>query len=120
MPQKFVLRVLGLSDELLGWAEVSLRPVAGLFCLDQPLRIPMDAAGVVTRLVGHACDLDVRFLLQTPVLDHPVSAGDSINLPAGSAILRIATQDDVPLPPVTVRSVITIAPPMGRAQAHGG
>lgn len=60
-------------------------------------------------IVAHACDLDVRVRLRHAVSEVPaLRVGDRIVLPTGAVILRIETDESVPLPPVTIRNTVTI------------
>jgi hypothetical protein len=107
---KLVLRVLGLSGELLGWTEVTaLAKGDGALWAMSAVLVPVELAGTPTVLSIHWADVNVE--VRAPMPGKPMSVGQSISIPhEADPMLRVGTPP-VNLPAVTVRAASVIAPP---------
>jgi hypothetical protein len=113
MIQRFVVRLLSAEGDLLSWTEVQAQAKPQ----GRPRSTPFHAMGP-SMFVMHWCDLDVArlFALPTPTA---VSVGqvlryDWFTMPVW---MVEGSKADVPLPPVTVRASVKIAPPTGNLSA---
>jgi hypothetical protein len=122
--QRFIVRLLTAEGDLLSWTEVQAqakpqgRPRSTPFHAIGPSMFVIERDGLASQISVHWCDLDVArlFALQTPT---PVSVGqvlryDWVTMPVW---MVEGSKVDVPLPPVTVRAKVTIAPPTGNLSA---
>jgi hypothetical protein len=126
MIQRFVIRLLTADGDLLSWAEVHAqakpqgRPRSTPFHAMGPSMFVIERDGLASQISVHWCDLDVArlFALQVPT---PVSVGqvlryDWFTMPVW---MVEGSKVDVPLPSVTVRRAVQIAPPTGNLGAVG-
>jgi hypothetical protein len=124
MTQRFIVRLLTAEGDLLSWTEVQAqakpqgRPRSTPFHAMGPSMFVIERDGLAAQISVHWCDLDVAriFALQTPTA---VSIGqvlryDWFTMPVW---MVEGSKVDVPLPPVTVRAKVTIAPPTGNLSA---
>jgi hypothetical protein len=124
MIQRFVVRLLSAEGDLLSWTEVQAqakpqgRPRSTPFHAMGPSMFVIERDGLASQISVHWCDLDVArlFALPTPTA---VSVGqvlryDWFTMPVW---MVEGSKADVPLPPVTVRASVKIAPPTGNLSA---
>jgi hypothetical protein len=114
---KFVVRLLAADDVLLAWATVMASPKRGEggrascpFIPDSPTQFVIEQAGVPAKLSVHWADLDVarvRDLKGMPA----VQPGQMYHFGWMEPIWLVSGMRDVPLPAVTVRGPVSIAPP---------
>lgn len=117
-PEKFVLRLLDASAQLLGWAEVYADPRpqerggSCPFWPSQDALIPIDVSGVATEITVHWCALDVarRAPIPEPV---PVEAGTVMRWAWLQPVWLVPGARDVPLPAVTLRGPARVVVPVG-------
>lgn len=116
--EKFVVRLLDASAQLLGWAEVYAEPKPqdrGASCPYWPVmptQFPIERDGIATEITVHWCDLDVA--RREPILDPtPVQAGQVMAFSWLTPIWLVAGMRDVPLPGVTVRQSVSAVVPTG-------
>lgn len=104
---KFVVRVLSVDDELLGWAAVVEVSIArGLIRPASPVPIVIERDGEASALSIQWTDLDVaRVQPLTPVA---VTAGSTVT--CAEPLWRVVGDTLVPLPPVTVRQSTILTP----------
>lgn len=120
--EKFVVRLLDASAELLGWAEVYAEPkpqARGASCPFWPVaatQFLIERDGVATEISVHWCDLDVarREAILEPTLVH---AGQLVNFGWITPIWLVSGMRDVPLPGITVRAAVSIGVPVGAVMA---
>lgn len=117
-PEKFVVRLLDADGQLLAWAEVYAAPrpqERGASCPFWPVTptiFAVESAGVAQELTVHWCDLDIA--RRTPLPEPTVVAvGQVFTFTWIEPIWLVAGMRDVPLPGVTVRQSMAIAPPTG-------
>jgi len=122
--EKFVARLLDADDRLLAWATVMAapQPIGGgrscPFHAPGPTSFVIEAAGTVTKLVVHWCDLDVARVTEVPAT--PVALGQVFTFTWFQPVWLVAGMQGVPLPAVTVRAPVGVAPPTGSFAAVGG
>jgi hypothetical protein len=122
MTQRFVVRLLDSEGVLLGWSEVQAearpqgRPRPTPFKALAPSMFPIERDGIASQLSIHWADMDVVRLAQlTP---SPVLAGQLMQFNWTEPVWMVeGSKVDVPLPPVTVRAKVVIAPPTGNLSA---
>jgi len=125
MTQKFVLRLLTADGTLLGWCEEHLKPQpnreAGhtVFKTDSS-EFQIVAAGTAQWVAVHWCDLDVarkQTMLGGPTEIPESQVGGKARLDWMQSIWGVPGNKNVPLPPVTVGTVVLSPPParMGAA-----
>jgi hypothetical protein len=124
MVDRFVVRLLTAEGDLLAWSEVQAqtkpqgRHRSTPFMALGPTMFVIEQNGIASHVAVHWCDLDVArmFALETPAA---VSVGqvlryDWFTMPVW---MVEGSKVDVPLPPVTVRAQVKIAPPTGNLSA---
>jgi hypothetical protein len=124
MRARFVVRLLTATGDLLAWAEVQAearpqgRPRSTPFHAIGPSMFVIEQDGIATQMSVHWCDLDVARLFAlpdaTPVQVGQVLRYDWFLMPVW---MVEGSKCDVPLPQVTVRQVVTVAPPTGNLAA---
>lgn len=118
MTSKFVVRLLDEADQLLAWAEVWATAAPqrdGASCpfwAKEPTQFLIDADGLAAKVAIHWCDLDVA-RVQNLVEAVPVTTGTVCNFAWIEPVWLVPGMRDVPLPAVTVRATVTLAPPTG-------
>lgn len=119
MTQKFVVRLLTVEGELIGWTEHHVEPVKGRFYVPQS-KFVLERPGLATQLTVEWSDLDIaRYeTLPTPVTVPPEKVGtiatyDWLFWP----LWQINHHKDAPRPAVTVRGPVTISPGPGAVAA---
>lgn len=125
MRQKFVVRLLDDAANLLGWAEVfaSARPQGQRrscpFFSDQPTQFVIEQDGVASQITIHWCDLDLA-RSSPPLEPTPVQVGQVFTFTWIEPVWLVpAPEKDVPLPAVTMRQSVTLAPPTGSLMGVG-
>lgn len=120
---KFVVRLLTESDELLAWAEVYAEPrpqaPRGASCpwwSVAPTTFPVERDGLAAKISVHWCDLDVA-RVQVLMGDTPVQVGQVFTLNWIEPIWLVPGMRNVPLPTVTVRKSVTLQVPTGQLAA---
>jgi hypothetical protein len=119
MIEKFVIRLMDDSDQLLGWTELSCesKPQGSRrscpFWPKGVTQFPIERDGLATKITIHWCELD---LAREQALDAPVEV--KVGLLAnytwiGPVWLVPAMDKDLVLPPVTVRQTVALSPPAG-------
>lgn len=119
MTARFIVRLLTADGDLLGWTEVQAeakpqgRPRSTPFKASTPSVFLVERDGVATQLSIHWADLDVARL--TPLMEpSSVLAGQVVQFHWIEPVWMVeGSKVEVPLPPVTVRAPVTIAPPTG-------
>lgn len=121
--EKFVVRLLDADGHLLSWAEVWARPepqraaASCPFWPTGPTQFVIERGGVASEITVHWCDLDVA--RRREVAPHPVQAGQVVTFTWMEPVWLVPGMRDVPLPPVTVRSSIVLAPAPAALNAEG-
>lgn len=117
MKTEFVVRLLDATDTLLSWAKVSASPsrqdggrASCPLLVNGPTSFVIERSGEASKLSVHWLDLDIARLRQ---LDEvvPVQLGQVFTFTWIEPVWLVAGMREVPLPAVTVRQSITIAPP---------
>lgn len=112
--KKFVIRLLNVTGEMLGWQEVeAVVPSDGTLRLG-PCTVPVDLGGVVTQISAHWCD--VNFEYRYSIEATKARRGTSMVIPE----IRIEIgPPPVGLPGITTRQNVTISVPVGALSASG-
>lgn len=112
---KFVVRLLDDAGNLLAWAEVRAEPrpqARGASCPywpTGPTSFVIERDGIASTISVHWCDLDVA-RMQKIIEPTPVQVGQVMAFSWLEPIWLVPGQRDVPLPPVTVRTSVTLSP----------
>lgn len=123
MTARFIVRLLTAEGDLLSWAEVYAesrpqgRPRSTPFKATIPTTFVIERDGLASQLSVHWADLDVARLTQlmTPTA---VSVGQVLRFDWIEPVWMVeGSKVDVPLPAVTVRGSVQIAPPTGALSA---
>ncbi len=117
MTCEFVVRLLDEADQLLGWTKVVASPqreeggrASCPFRVHGLTQFLIEQSGRATKLSVHWVDLDVARLRDLDaVVD--VTAGQVMTFTWIEPIWLVSGMRDVPLPSVTVRNHVTLAPP---------
>ena len=125
MTARFIVRLLDAGARLLAWAEVSAtakpqeRGASCPFWATAPTPFVIEQDGRATDISIHWADLDVarRQAILEPV---DVRIGQRFVFSWMEPVWLVAGSRDVPLPPVTVRQSVQIAPPVGDLAAVTG
>jgi hypothetical protein len=119
MTARFVVRLLDAAGELLAWADVSAtakpqgRPRSTPFFADGRTQFVIERDGVASQVVIHWVDLDV-VRVGPDIAPTPVQLGQVFDFTwLGPVWMVEGSKVDVPLPAVTVRRAVAIAPPTG-------
>lgn len=123
MTQKFVVRLLDDHDALLSWAEVYAEPrpqdrgaSCPFFPVSGPTSFLIEQDGTVSKLTIHWCDLDVARV--SPLMESvAVKTGQVFAFNWIEPVWLVPGMRDVPLPAVTLRQSVTLAPPTGSLMA---
>ena len=117
MNTKIVVRLLGLGNKLLGWAEcVGHARGDGKIWIDDPTTVMIEEAGETRFLSVHWCDVNVE--VRNPVEVQKVTPGMFITLPGNWPAITCGPAAGG-LPPVTVRSPIKVGVPVGAIGGRG-
>lgn len=123
--QKFVVRLMSTTGELLAWATVWAEPkpqgrraASCPFWPKAPTQFVIEMSGRAASISVHWCDLDIARVnrLMEPA---DVIAGQMFNFTWTEPVWLVAGMKDVPLPPVTERQPVSIAVPTGALVAAG-
>jgi hypothetical protein len=123
--QRFIVRLLTAAGDLLSWAEVHAqakpqgRPRSTPFVALGPSTFVIERDGLASQLTVHWADLDVA--RATPLMQAtPVQVGQVLRFDWIEPVWMVeGSKVDVPLPSVTVRRAVQIAPPTGNLGAVG-
>ncbi len=118
MSVKLVVRVLDADNRLLAWVPVwaEMRGDRGLH-VTGVYSAPVEAVGVPVILSVHWTDMNVQS--RVLLTDHPrVEPGMVVPLSWPGPAITVGS-DEGPLPAVTVRQAVTIAPPTGDMSQTG-
>lgn len=122
MDTKFVVRVLDSENNLLSWAEVwaTPRPQArGASCPFFPVaptQFVVEREGDASKITVHWCDCDIAREQNLLAPTH-VALGQVFNFTWLEPIWLVSGMHNVPLPAVTVRAPVSLAPPAGNLAA---
>lgn len=118
MIASFIVRLLDADGNLLSWTEVLAksfpqgRPRSTPFKAETPSQFVIERDGTVAQMTVHWADLDVARVAPTPMGELEVKAGQVYTLNWIEPVWMVkGSEVDVPLPAVTVRRAIAIAPP---------
>jgi hypothetical protein len=125
MIARFIVRLLTAEGDLLAWSEVHAqakpqgRPRSTPFMAMGPTSFVIERDGIASQLSVHWADLDVA--RATPLMQAtPVQLGQVVRFDWIEPVWMVkGSEVDVPLPPVTVRAQVTIAPPVGSLVSIG-
>jgi hypothetical protein len=119
MTARFIVRLLDADGQLLSWADVLAearpqgRPRSTPFFSLNPTRFVIERDGVASRITIHWADVDVA-RVGPDMTPTPVQAGQVFTFTwLGPVWLIEGSQQDVPLPAVTVRAPVAIGVPAG-------
>lgn len=123
MVQRFVIRLMSDQDELLSWAEVMAearpqgRPRSTPFMALGPTPLVIEKSGLAASIIVHWPDLDL--VRRTPLMNPtPVDVGLCFRFDWIEPVWMVKGADaDIPLPQVTVRKNVAIAPSAGSLSA---
>ncbi len=124
MTQRFIVRLLTADDRLVAWAEVHATATPqtprGASCpfFARPTNFVIEQDGTVEKLSVHWPDLDVARVQQI-LQPTEVKAGQVFTFTWMEPVWLVAGMRDVPLPQVTVRRSVTVAPLVGGLAAAG-
>lgn len=108
---KLVVRILDARNQLLGWAEAEGHARGdGKLWVNAPTLVPIELAGTPAVLSVHWCDVNVE--IRSDVERAKVNAGDMLTLPGNWPAVTCGPAAGG-LPPVTVRSAVTLGVPVG-------
>jgi hypothetical protein len=123
--EKFVVRLLDDSAQLLAWAEVYAEPrpqERGASCPYKAVtatQFQIEQDGIASEMSVHWCDLDVA--RRTPLMEAtPVKAGQVFTFSWIEPVWLVAGSRDVPLPAVTLRQPVAIVVPTGALMGVAG
>ncbi len=116
---RLVVRVLDADNRLLAWAPVPAE-MRGDGCLwvTGVHPAPVEAVGVPAWISVHWPDLNVQVRTRLPSVSS-VAPGQTIPLAWPQPVIRFPS-DPTPMPGVTVRGPVGIAPPTGNLQSAAG
>lgn len=122
MKARFIIRLMSATDVLLAWTEVwaEARPQGRprstpFFAIGQTLFV-VDESGLASSVIIHWPELDL--VRRMPIGDTQVEVGQSFTFTWIGPVWMVKGADaEIPLPPVTVRQRVTIAPPTGNLAA---
>lgn len=124
MTSKFVVRLLDAANQLLAWTTVMASPkrddggrASCPFWSNGPTTFVIERTGEAAKFSVHWTDLDVARVRE---LDAPVSVqlGQVFTYTWIEPVWLVAGMRDVPLPAVTVRQSIQVAPPPAQMGAR--
>lgn len=115
---------MSATDTLLAWTEAWAeakpqgRPRSTpFFALGQTLFI-IEEDGLAASVIIHWADLDL--VRRMPIGETPVAAGNSFTFTWIGPVWMVKGADaEIPLPPVTIRNNVAIAPPSGNLMGKG-
>lgn len=119
MTARFIVRLLDAANELLSWAEVYAtakpqgRPRSTPFWADAKTQFVIERDGVASKVLIHWADLDV-VRVGPEMTPTQVQTGQVLDFTwLGPVWMVEGSGIDLPLPAVTVRKSVNIAPPTG-------
>jgi hypothetical protein len=124
MSQRFIVRLLNSEGVLLSWCEVmgearpAGRPLPTPFVARVPSMFVIERDGIASQVVIHWADLDL--VRVSPLTPARVQIGQVLRFDWIEPVWMVeGSKVDVPLPSVTVRRAVQIAPPTGNLGAVG-
>lgn len=124
MKVEFVVRLLTEDDQVLAWARVPAesRPqdtrAACPFFASGLTHFVAELDGSIAKLVVHWPELNVARMLDQPER-HLVKAGQEFNFVWLEPVWLVGGMENVPMPAVTERAPVRVAPPVGDMAAVG-
>lgn len=119
MTTEFVVRLMDAADQVLAWCRM---PVVGredhAFWPTTAFAGYGEADGLATQAVIHWPELHTRtrIVLVDPI---PIRAGETLVFRWGGPLMRMASDDAIPLPAVVVRGPVRVGVPTGSLSATG-
>lgn len=118
MQTKLIVRVLDAAGDLLGWDELMAEARGdGRLWATAPSTVTIERQGVAATVSVHWADLNVEARTPFPT-PQPVALGARVTVISPGPVFVVGPQAGG-LPPVTVRTSVSISPPTGDLAAVG-